>query len=216
MFEQDNNKGYFTMQGATQTGIIAKTFMSRVFGWMSLAMVVTAVTASRLGSKVGFITRVGNDAFKDFLLDSWVAENIDVNYVRLVEGSNGLYIVSRQPDGKKEFAFYRKKSAATMLSIDDIPEDYIERASIVYSTGITQSLSQSARDAVNKAYFVAKCKQTLTAYDPNFRSDLWSASEAKEAFEEIIDNVDILLLNSRHDGERLFGLNSPDKIIKTF
>ncbi len=178
--------------------------------------IVTAVAASRLGSRVGFITRVGNDAFKDFLLDSWAAENIEINYVRLVEGYNGLYIVSRQSDGKKELAFYRKKSAATMLSIDDIQEDYIERASIVYSTGITQSLSQSARDAVNKAFFVAKCKQTLTAYDPNFRSGLWSETEAREAFEEVVDNVDILLLNSKHDGEKLFQQNSPDKLIKTY
>ena len=31
----------------------------------------TAVAAARLGSKVGYITRVGNDHFKDFLLESW-------------------------------------------------------------------------------------------------------------------------------------------------
>ena len=35
---------------------------------------VCAITAQRLGAKVGFITRVGNDAFRDFLMDSWQAE----------------------------------------------------------------------------------------------------------------------------------------------
>ena len=98
---------------------------------------ITAIAASRLGSKVGYITRVGNDCFRDYLLDSWHAENIDTGYVKLVEGINGLYLISRQESGEKEFAYYKKKTAATNLSIDDIPEDYIARASIVYSSGIT-------------------------------------------------------------------------------
>jgi FtsH-binding integral membrane protein len=45
MFEQDNNKGYFTMQQQVNTSAVAKSFMSQVFLWMALAMVVTAVTA---------------------------------------------------------------------------------------------------------------------------------------------------------------------------
>ncbi|OGH96876.1 MAG: hypothetical protein A2287_09520 [Candidatus Melainabacteria bacterium RIFOXYA12_FULL_32_12] len=175
-----------------------------------------AVAAARLGSKVGYITRVGNDFFKDFLLDSWQAENIDINYVRLVDGYNGLYFISRQQSGEKQFAYYRKKSAASTLSVDDIPEDYIERASIIYSTGITQSISNSAKEAVGKAFNVAKEKGCMVAYDPNYRPQLWSISEAKEALEEIIDYVDIIFLNTSHDAEKLIGISSPDKIIKYF
>jgi len=175
-----------------------------------------AIAAARLGSKVGYITRVGNDSFRDYLLDSWQAENIDISYVKLVEGYNGLYFISRQENGKKEFAYYRKKSAPTTISIDDIPEEYIERASIVYSTGITQSLSDSAKEAVKKAFSIASEKETIVAYDPNYRPKLWSTDEAKEALDEIIDYIDIILLNFKHDGERLFGISSPDKIIKYF
>lgn len=45
MFEQNSNKGFFTMQQDVPAGAVAKTFMSQVFLWMTLAMVVTAVTA---------------------------------------------------------------------------------------------------------------------------------------------------------------------------
>ena len=176
----------------------------------------TTVAAARLGSKCGYITRVGNDSFKDFLLDSWQAENIDISYVKLVEGYNGLYFVSRQESGQKEFAYYRKKSAATSLSIDDIPENYIGSASIVYSSGITQSLSDSARESVKKAFEIANQKQCKVAYDPNFRSRLWSVEEARESLEEIIEYIDIILLNSGHDAEKLYGISSPDLIIKYF
>jgi len=176
----------------------------------------TAITAARLGSKVGYITRLGNDHFKDFLLETWQGENLDINYVRLVDGSNGVYFISRLPSGEKQVAYYRKRSAGSTLSVDDIPEEYIERASIVYSTGVTQAISDSARNAVKKAFAVAKEKGCQVAYDPNYRFQMWSANEAKEALEEIIDYVDIILLNYRHDAERIYGISSPDKIIKQF
>ncbi|OGI04257.1 MAG: hypothetical protein A2Y25_09290 [Candidatus Melainabacteria bacterium GWF2_37_15] len=176
----------------------------------------TAITATRLGSRVGFLTKVGNDPFKDFLLDSWQTENIDISYVKVVEGYNGLYIVSNPDDGKKEMAYYRKKSAATTLSIEDIPEEVIERSSIVYSTGITQSLSTSARGAVKKAFSIAGDKECLVAYDPNYKATLIDIEEAKAALEEVIEYIDILILSNVHDAERLMGINSADKIIKYF
>jgi len=44
MFE-DNNRNYFGSAQGADSGIIAKTFMSQVFTWMTLAMLVTAGTA---------------------------------------------------------------------------------------------------------------------------------------------------------------------------
>jgi len=174
------------------------------------------VAASRLGSKVGYITKLGRDAFQTYLLDSWQAENIDTSTIKIVEGYNGLYIVSVMDETRKEAAFYRKKSAATTLSTDDISEEYIQQANIVYSTGIAQSLSASAKCAVKKAFHIAKDKGCLVAYDPNYRERLWDADEANEAMEEIIDCVDIIMLNSTHDAEWLIEQTSPDKIIKYF
>jgi 2-dehydro-3-deoxygluconokinase len=144
------------------------------------------------------------------------AENIDTSTIKIVEGYNGLYMVSVIDEKRKEAAFYRKKSAATTLSIDDISEEYIQQANIIYSTGIAQSLSASARGAVRKAFRLAKEKGCMVAYDPNYRERLWDADEANEAMEDIIDCVDIIMLNSAHDAEWLIEQTSPDKIIKYF
>lgn len=178
--------------------------------------ICTAVAAARLGSKVGYITRVGTDHFKDFLMDSWQAENIDIGQVKLVEGFNGVYFIARLESGEKEFAAYRRKTAATNLSINDISEAYLKTANIIYSTGITQSLSLSAREAVKKAFKLAKENNCTVAYDPNFRSRLWTPQEACEAMEEIIEYVDVVMLNASHDGEQLLDMSSPDKLIKYF
>lgn len=175
----------------------------------------TAVAAARLGSKVGYISRVGNDYFKEFLLDSWQLEGLDISQVKLVDGFNGTYFIARPKDGNKEFAYYRKKTAATKLSIEDISEDYIKSAQCLYTSGATQSLSLSTKEAVKKAYKIAKENDKLTAYDPNFDSKLWSEEEAKEAFEEVQDYIDIIFLNMKQDG-KVFDLDSQDKIIKYF
>jgi 2-dehydro-3-deoxygluconokinase len=176
----------------------------------------TAVAAARMGSKVGYITRIGNDSFKDYLIDAINSEGINTNYIKLVEGTNGLYLLSRLKSGEKEFAYYRKKSAATSLSIDDIDEDYIGKASIIYATGITQALSISSKDAVKKMFSIAKEKQCKVAYDPNFRPKLWSVAEGKESLNEIIEYTDIIFLSEKLDGEKLLGISSPDKLIKHF
>jgi len=176
----------------------------------------TAVAARRMGSKVGYITRVGNDYFKDFLLGSWKSEGLDISQVKSSGESNGLYLLSRSHEGEKEFSYYRKKTAASKLSIDDISEEYIESAKIFYTSGIAQSLSLSAEEAIRKAYKIAKEKGVITAYDPNYTPLIMTPEEAKEAFDDVIQDVDILFLSTKHDTPKLLDINSNEKVIKHF
>lgn len=175
----------------------------------------TAIAALRLGSKVGFISRIGMDCFKDYLLESWQDEGLDISNVKPVQGINGLYMVSKSQDCySMEYSFYRKKTAATNLSIDDISKEYIQNASILYSTGITQSLSISAREAVKEAYKIARENGVTTAYDPNFTSKIWTEEEAREAFDEIAETIDIIFLNEKYDSKVVIDSESRDNAIK--
>lgn len=176
----------------------------------------TAVAARRLGSKVGYITRVGCDYFKEFLLDSWQAEGLDISQVRLSEDFNGLYLLARPTDGDKEFSYYRKRTASTKISVDDISEDYIKNANIFYTSGITQTISLSAREAVLKAYKIAKENGIMTAYDPNYSPIITTIEEAKEAFSETVQYIDTLFLSDRNDVAKLFDVESVEKVIKHF
>lgn len=176
----------------------------------------TAVSARRLGSKVGYITRVGCDYFKEFLMDSWQAEGLDISQVKLTGDFNGLYLLARPKDGEKEFSYYRKKTAATKLSIEDISDKYIENAKIFYTSGIAQTLSLSVKEAIKKAYTIAKEKGITTAYDPNYSPLITTPEESKEAFDDVIQYIDILFLSDRNDISKLFEINSAEKIIKYF
>ena len=175
---------------------------------------VSAVAASRLGAKVGFITRVGNDPFKEYLLDCWTSEGLDISYVKISDEPNGFYFITRPSVEEKELIYYRKKVAQSKLSIDDISEDYIKSAKIVYSTGITQSISLSSNEAVQKAYSLAKKNGVITAYDPNYSSVIHTPENARENFNSVICNIDILFMSTKHDTVSILELDSVENIIK--
>lgn len=177
--------------------------------------VTTAVAAARAGSKVGFITRVGNDAFKDFLIESWQKEGLDISHVKLTDEANGLYLIARPTICEKEVVHYRKKTAPSKLSIEDINIEYLKKANIVYASGGTQSLSPSANEAVEKAFKEAKENGITTAYDPNYHSSITSAEAAKENFNRIIQYTDILFMSTKHDTNNILNIESPENIIKS-
>ena len=197
---------------STPQSLIETTTLDKYYGGDTLA---SAITALRLGSKVGYISRIGMDCFKNYLLESWQEAGLDISHVKPVQGINGLYMLAMgQKCENRELYLYRRKSAATNLSIDDISDDYIQSASILYSTGITQSLSISAREAVKKAFTIAKENNVITAYDPNYKSQVWSEDEAKEAFEELSEYLDILFLNVNQDSKVIIDSSSVDNIMK--
>lgn len=177
--------------------------------------VTTAVAIARLGGNVTYLTQVGNDGFSEFILSSLQKENIDTSLIKSNDEQNGMYIVSRTLE-KKELLYYKRKTAATKLSIDDISEDYIKQLKLIYSTGIVQSLSASSRELVRESFRIAKENDVLTAYDPNYTSCFMNSTDTKEYFEEIVEFTDIIFLSLKNDAARLYEVDSIDKVVKYF
>ena len=177
--------------------------------------VTTAVAIARLGGNVTYLTKVGNDGFSDFILSSLNKENIDTSLVKTNEEQNGMYIVSKTLE-QKEVLYYKRKTAATKLNIEDFTEDSIKKLKLIYSTGVVQSLSASARELIRESFKTAKMHDVLTAYDPNYTSCFMNSSDTKEVFEEIIEYTDIVFLSLKNDAIRLYEIDSLDKIFKYF
>ncbi len=205
--------GECLIECSTKESLSESLSFDKYFGGDTLAF---SVTALRMGSKVGFISHIGDDFFKDFLLESLKKEGFDLSFIKIVEGTNGAYFLGKSKNNEKEVISFRKKTAASTINLDDIDENYIKNASVFYSSGITQSISSQVRDAVLKGFKLAKENNLLTAYDPNFVPRLWNDGEAKEAFEDVLDYVDILFLNLTKDVKTLYGIDSVDSVIKYF
>ncbi|WP_303673323.1 sugar kinase [Vampirovibrio chlorellavorus] len=177
----------------------------------------TAVAAARLGSNVGYITRLGNDAFALALQEMILKEGIQISPKRNGKGPTGLYFVSVDHEGQRDFVYYRQHSAATQLGPDDISVDLIKQSKIVYSSGITLAISPSARQATLKAFRLARENGVMTAFDPNYREALWESEEKMvDAFNEVLPWVDIFLPSFPDDTVSMINFNKPQQVVDYF
>jgi 2-dehydro-3-deoxygluconokinase len=177
----------------------------------------TAIAASRLGSSVTFITRLGNDPFALGLQEMLLKENIQFLSSRAAKGPTGLYFVSVDTDGQRDFMYYRNNSAARQLCPDDISPEVIRSAKIVYSSGITLAISDSARCAVVKAFKIARAAGIMTAFDPNYREALWQSEERSvDALNEILPLVDVFMPSFPEDTASMISFNRPEQVLDYF
>lgn len=175
---------------------------------------VTAIAALRSGSKVGYITKVGDDTFGEYLLSAWKSEGLDSKNVKLSKGQNGIYFVGHD-NNAREYQYYRQKTAASTLGVDDIDFNYIKCAKSVYATGFVQSLSLSVRESILEVFKFAKENGILTAYDPNCQKYYTGRDEALENFNILSEYLDILFIETK-DAEQLFETTSIDMLITRF
>lgn len=176
-----------------------------------------AVAAARLGSRVGFITKLGNDPFADFLEKSWRRERLDLSQVKRLRGFNGIYFIALDRRGQRQFTYYRRGSAASTLAPRDISGSYLARAQIVFSSGITQAISPSARAAVRRAFQLARRKGVGVAFDPNLRLPLWpSLRAARLALRQVLPLLNIALPSAPSDTKPLLGIERPETVVEFF
>lgn len=172
-----------------------------------------AVGVSRLGHSAGWVSRVGADEFGAFSRMEMRAENVDISQVRTdPDRPTGVFFQDQQPEGRNSVFFYRAGSAASGMTPDDIDEDYIAGARILLLSGITPGLSQGCRQAVEKAFGVAKKHGVKIVFDTNIRLKLWSAEEARAALEPMMREADYLLAG-RDDMTKMMGEGTHDDVL---
>ena len=188
----------------------AETFTRSVAG-DSLNIIVAA---SRLGTNTGYITKLGNDPFEAYLLDTFTSEGIDTTHVLSSNGFNAVHFVTVRPDGDREFVYYRAGSSPSTIKPEELNPEYISDAKIMHCSGIAQAISPSSRATVLAAAQIAQLNGVPVSYDPNYRHQLWNPSEAREAMEELMPYVDIFLPSAPADSKVLFETEDPEKVIQ--
>ena len=173
-------------------------------------------TASRLGSSCGYLTRVGDDPFGRFLLTQFQAQGVDATRVKTVAAPTGLYFISLREGGQRQFVYYRSGSAASTITPEDLDASYLQGARIVHTSGITQAISPSARRAAVAALELAHQAGVIISFDPNLRTALWTVEEARQALQEVLPFVDIVLPSAPEETELLLGLADPEEVVRYF
>lgn len=167
------------------------TFRKRIGGAESNV----AIGLARLNKKVGWISQLGEDALGDYVQAFIRGENVDTSrVVRTNKAQTGLYIKERVREGHVNVCYYRKGSAASLLTMEKIDWEYIKQAKIIHITGITALLSESCWEVSKQLFSFAKQNGIMTSFDPNIRKKLWdNPIIAKERLLYLAEQSDILL-----------------------
>lgn len=162
---------------AQETGPLAR--VSHFTRLLAGAETNVAIGLSRLGLRVGWLSRLGQDAFGDFVLDAVRAEGVDVSHVaRDPQRSTGFMLKSRSDDGSDPaIDYYRRGSAASALSVADFDEAWFAGARHLHVTGISPALSGQAAELVAHAMAWMRKQGRTISFDPNLRPRLWPGED---------------------------------------
>ncbi|QTM99168.1 sugar kinase [Sediminibacillus dalangtanensis] len=171
-----------------------------------------AIALTRLGHQTGWISRLGNDEFGLFVRNFIRGEGVDTsNVVFDTELPTAVFFKEKLAAGDPKIYYYRKLSAASELSPDDLDEEYIKQAAYLHVTGITPALSDTCKQTVLEAIRLAKENGLKVVFDPNLRLKLWSEQEAAKTLMEIAALSDIVLPGI-DEGELMTGHDEEKKI----
>ncbi len=153
-----------------------------------------AITASRMGARVGWISALPNSPPGRLAAHSVQAHGVDISrVVWKAEGRIGLYFLDAGVRPRSLNVIYdRARSVVTDLTVDDVDWDYVRATRVFHVSGITPALSPSLRQVVSYAVRTTKEAGILTSFDLNYRAKLWSPEHARAAIEPLLPQIDIL------------------------
>lgn len=197
---------------SSQSGDLAaaEQFVKRVAG----AELNVATGLARLGLKVGWVSRVGNDSFGRYVLQQLAKENIDSRGVTTDERfATGFQLKSKAENGTDPIVeYFRKGSAASHLSVADFNEEYFCSARHLHLSGVAAALSASSLELLIHASRVMKEKGKTISFDPNLRPVLWqSEAEMVKQLNKLAFQAD-WVLPGLSEGAILTGHKTPEAI----
>jgi 2-dehydro-3-deoxygluconokinase len=171
-----------------------------------------AIAAARQGARVAYLTRLGDDEFGRQLRELWRAEGIDDSGVGTdAEGHTAVYFITHGASGHV-FSYLRKCSAASRMRPEHLRLDLIRSTKYFHTSGISQAISESARQTVDAAIDCAQESGVTVVYDCNLRLRLWPIERARAVIRATIPRCQVFLLSLDEAGD-LCGLSDPQAVL---
>lgn len=154
-----------------------------------------AIALARLGHRVRWISRLGDDVFGRYVRSELQREGVVVEAPSDRAAPTAVFFKERVLAGPRRVLYYRRGSAASRLAPGDFQPSHVAGARLLHVTGITPALSPSCAAAVSRAIDLARAAGALVSVDPNVRLQLWpSPAACGAALRALAARADILLL----------------------
>ncbi len=169
-----------------------------------------AVGVTHHGLKAGFIGRVSDDQFGDFVIEYFDKEGIDTSHVaRCIGGEKlGLTFTEMLSPSESSILMYRNCIADLQLSVEDIDPKYIAQAKVLLISGTALAESPS-REAALKAAMVARQVGTPVIFDIDYRAYNWKNADEISIYCSAVARQADIIMGSREEFDLTEALIAP-------
>ena len=197
---------------ATEAGDLAAAdhFVKRIAG----AELNVAIGLARLGLRVGWVSRIGNDSFGRYTLQQLDKEGVDSRQVSVdARYPTGFQLKSKVEDGSDPLVeYFRKGSAASHLSVEDFNDDYFGAARHLHLSGVAAGISASSLALSRHAAQAMRRMGKTISFDPNLRPVLWSSEREMATQLNALAGFADWVLPGINEGKILTGYDRPEAI----
>jgi len=162
-----------------------------------------SVAVARLGVSAGFIGRVGNDFFGQFLIEQFQKENVNISQLQVDDkvGTALLFVIVTENGERTMYTF---RGANVYLSPEQVDMDYVRSADILHVSGYTL-ISDPQRKTALQILDTAKKAGVFISFDAGVLAPIKAASRVHS----ILPSINLLFLNEL-EAASLMGIKPPE------
>jgi sugar/nucleoside kinase (ribokinase family) len=177
-----------------------------------------AIGLARLGFKVGWQSRLGDDSMGRYLLQAIAGEGVDCGGVACATGERtGFMFKGRVENGNDPpIEYHRAGSAASRFGPEHLDEARIAAARHLHVSGVFAALAPATLAATRRAMAVARAHGRTIGFDPNLRPRLWSSPEAMRETVNALAAAADWVLPGIEEGRLLTGLDAAEEIARFY
>ncbi|WP_254909670.1 sugar kinase [Micromonospora sp. NBS 11-29] len=170
-----------------------------------------AAALARLGHRVAWVSRVGDDPFGRRVVAEVAAAGVDVGTVTVDPiAPTGVYLKDPAPAGTRVH-YHRAGSAASRLGPRDLDDPRLAGVRLLHLSGITAALTDSCRELLGHALDGRALPGARVSFDVNHRAALWPADRAAPVLRDLADRADVVLVGA-DEAATLWGVDDPDAV----
>lgn len=160
----------------------------------------TACGVTRHGLKAGFLGKVSDDQFGDYVVEYFDERGIDTSHItRCTHGEKlGLTFTEMLSPQESSILMYRNMAADLQLSVEDVDEAYIQSAKALLISGTALAESPS-REAALKAMMLARKNDVKVIFDIDYRAYNWKNGDDISIYYAAVAKEADIIMGSREE-----------------
>ena len=159
-----------------------------------------AVAAARLGCDAAWLSKLPSSPLGRRVTADLRSHGVEpaVAWDESASARLGTYYLEHGGAPRGSDVIYDRAGASiTTATPAELPAGVLEDTDVFYTSGITPALSDTLAATTETLLDVAGQAGATTAFDLNYRSKLWSTTEAGAAYESLFPYVDVLIAAER-------------------